>query len=162
MKRFAILYAATLVAATLSGCNTSHDADIKAVRDTETEWNQDYVFKNVDKILSHYADDAVLMTPGIPPSNGKAAIRNSIKELIADPALSIKFNASNIEVARSGDIAYTQGTYTLTMTDPQTKKPIHDHGSYVTTYRKQPDGSWKAVADIASSELTSSSPAPAP
>jgi hypothetical protein len=42
----------------------------------------------------------------------------------------------------------------LTLTDPQTKQVVNDHGSYVTTYRKQPDGAWKAVADIASSEVS--------
>jgi hypothetical protein len=41
----------------------------------------------------------------------------------------------------------------MAMTDPQTRQVINDHGSYVTTYRKQPDGTWKAVADIATSEV---------
>ena len=78
--------------------------------------------------------------------------------MVSDPALSLKFHATKVEVAKSGDVAYTQGTYTLTLTDPQTKQVINDHGSYVTTYRKQPDGTWKAVADIATSEV----PPPAP
>jgi hypothetical protein len=41
----------------------------------------------------------------------------------------------------------------LTVTDPATHKPITDHGNYVTTFRKQADGSWKAAADIASSAV---------
>lgn len=40
------------------------------------------------------------------------------------------------EVAKSGDLAHTQGSYTLTVTDPATKKPIHDKGSYVTVLQK--------------------------
>jgi ketosteroid isomerase-like protein len=39
------------------------------------------------------------------------------------------------------------------MTDPSNHKPMNDHGNYVTTFRKQADGSWKAVADIASSAV---------
>jgi len=159
MKRFAILCAMPLIA-TLTACNSNHNADIKALRDTETQWNQEYVFKDVDKIMAHYADDAVLMAPGTPISKGKAAIHKDLKAMLADSALSLKFSASNIEVARSGDIAYTQGAYTMTMTDPQTKQVIKDHGSYITTYRKEPDGSWKVVADIASSELPPSTPSP--
>jgi hypothetical protein len=51
----------------------------------------------------------------------------------------------------------------MTMTDPSSKKVIDDHGSYVTTYSKQPDGSWKAVADIATSEAPPAArPAPTP
>jgi ketosteroid isomerase-like protein len=94
----------------------------------------------------------------MPVSSGKDAIRKTIAGMLTDPALSLKFQASRVEVAKSGDIAYTQGSYTMTMTDPNTKQVVNDHGSYVTTYAKQPDGSWKAVADIATSEM----PPPAP
>jgi hypothetical protein len=60
-------------------------------------------------------------------------------------------------------MGFTQGSYTMTMTDPSSKKVITDHGSYVTTYAKQPDGSWKAVADIATSEVPpATQPSPAP
>jgi ketosteroid isomerase-like protein len=72
--------------------------------------------------------------------------------------LALSFKASKVDVAKSGDLGYTQGTYKMTMTDPTTHKPVEDHGTYVTTYRKQADGSWKAVTDIASSSV----PPPAP
>jgi len=48
-------------------------------------------------------------------------------------------------------MAFTQGSYLLTITDPQSKKVVHDNGSYVTTYRREADGTWKAVTDIATS-----------
>ncbi|HTC76347.1 MAG TPA: SgcJ/EcaC family oxidoreductase [Edaphobacter sp.] len=161
MKRFATLCAITAMALTLTACNQTpdtHDADVKAVQDNEAQWNQDWAAKDQDKIVAHYADDAVLMVSGTPSSSGKEAINAALKQMTSDPALSLKFHASKVEVAKSGDVAYTQGTYTLTLTDPQTKQLINDHGSYVTTYRKQLDGSWKAVADIATSEV----PPPAP
>jgi ketosteroid isomerase-like protein len=74
-----------------------------------------------------------------------------LNDMVGDTALSLSFEATRIEVAKSGDVAYTQGAYTMTMTDSATKKPITDKGSYVTVYKKQADGSWKAVSDIASS-----------
>ena len=73
--------------------------------------------------------------------------------MLADPAVSLTFQSSKVDVAKSGDLGYTQGSYKLTVTDPTTHKPINDHGSYVTTFRKQADGSWKAEADIATSEV---------
>jgi ketosteroid isomerase-like protein len=72
--------------------------------------------------------------------------------------MTLKFQAARVEVAKSGDQAYTQGSYAMTMTDPASKQVVNDHGSYVTTYRKQADGTWKAVADIATSDV----PPPAP
>ena len=47
-------------------------------------------------------------------------------------------------------MAYLQGTYT--MTDPMTKKPMTDKGKYLTVFTKQPDGSWKAIADAFNSD----------
>jgi uncharacterized protein (TIGR02246 family) len=157
MKRLAALCGLAVLGGLLVGCNQAppdtRQADVQVLKDNEAQWNQDYVSKDVDKLVAHYADDAVLMAPGMPPSSGKDAIRKVLQEMMADPALSLKFQASKVEVARSGDLGYTQGSYTLTMTDPNTKQVINDHGSYVTTYRKQADGSWKAVADIATSEV---------
>jgi len=150
--------AALLLAGCAAAPPDTHDADVKAIKDDEAQWNQQYAAKDVDKAVAHYADNAILMAPGMPVSSGKDAIRKTIAGMLTDPALSLKFQASRVEVAKSGDIAYTQGSYTMTMTDPNTKQVVNDHGSYVTTYAKQPDGSWKAVADIATSEM----PPPAP
>jgi len=153
---------ATVIALLLAGCSQTapdtREADAKAVKDTETQWNQDYVTKELDKVAAHYADNAVLMISGMPSSSGKDAIRKTLTEMLADPALTLKFQASRVEVAKAGDLAYTQGSYTMTMTDPMSKQVINDHGSYVTTYSKQPDGSWKAVADIATSEVPPAMP----
>jgi uncharacterized protein (TIGR02246 family) len=161
------LCGAALMALLLAGCSQTapdtREADAKAIKDLESRWNQDFASKDVEKMVAHYADDAVVMSPGMPPSSGKDAIRKMLTEMTADPALSLKFQASRVEVAKSSDIAYTQGSYTMTMTDPSSKKVIDDHGSYVTTYSKQPDGSWKAVADIATSEAPPAArPAPTP
>jgi len=164
MKRTTIFSVALLVTLALTGCNqlSSHDAAVKAIQDTETHLNHDYASRDVDKIMDHYADDAVMMVPGTPISNGKAAIREGVKPMAADPALALKFASTRVEVAKSGDLAWTQGTYTLTMTDPQSHQVINDHGSYVTTYSKQPDGSWKTVPDIVTSEVPPPAPTPAP
>jgi uncharacterized protein (TIGR02246 family) len=165
MNRFAALCAATALTLTAVACNDAdtHDADVKAVQANETQWLQDYATKDADKIAAHYTDDAVLIVPGTPVASGKDAIRTELKQMVADPALALKFQATKVDVAKSGDLAYTQGSYTLSLTDPQTKQIINDHGSYVTTYRKQPDGSWKAVVDIVTSDVpppTSAPPSP--
>jgi uncharacterized protein (TIGR02246 family) len=166
MKVFVTLCGTTILALGMTACNQTppaapdtHDADVKAISDTEAQWNKDYVAKDADKIAAYYADDAVLMVPGGPVSSGKDAIRAAMKQMVSDPAMSLTFQASKVDVAKSGDLGYTQGSYKLTVTDPVTHKVINDHGSYVTTYRKQADGSWKAVADIATSEVPPAPPA---
>lgn len=165
MKRTTFLSAAASIAALmLTGCAASsapdgRDAIVQALKDNEAQWNRDYVTKDAAKLLAHYADDAILMAPGMAAGSGREAIRKMLTEMVSDPALSLQFQASRIEVAKSGDIAYTQGAYTMTMTDPNSKQVIHDHGNYVTTYRKEADGSWRAVADIATSDVPPAPPA---
>ena len=156
MKRWMTLAWVTMAIAMVLGCNRGRDtaADAQAIQDTEKQWNQDYVMKDADKLAAYYADDAVLMAPGMAPSVGRESIRATLRQLVADPALSLRFSSAKIDVAESGDLGYTRGAYVMTMTDPQTKKVIHDQGSYVTTYRKDADGKWRAVADIATSEAT--------
>jgi ketosteroid isomerase-like protein len=41
----------------------------------------------------------------------------------------------------------------MTVSNPKDKKPITDHGKYLTVFKKQPDGSWKMVADMINSDL---------
>jgi uncharacterized protein (TIGR02246 family) len=165
MKHRLALISVCGAVALLTGCNQmpdTRDADAKALKDNEAQWNLDWAAKDIDKVMAHYADNAVLMTPGTPVASGKDAIRKGLQMMMADPALSLKFQPSRVEVARSSDIAYTQGTYTLTLTEPATKQLINDHGTYVTTYAKQPDGTWKAVVDMADSEVPPPAPPMAP
>lgn len=160
MKTLVTLCGMTLISIAATGCNTAppaapdtHEADVKAISDTEQQMVKDWAAKDADKVAAAYADDAVVMTPGADATHGKEAIRAMVKQMVADPGLSLTFQPSRVEVAKAGDMGYTQGSYKLSITDPKTKKETTDHGSYVTTYRKLPDGSWKAVADIATSEV---------
>lgn len=167
MKAVATLCSTALVALFLTACTQApppappdtHDADVKAINDLETQWNQDYVARDGDKAAAYYADDAVLMTPGMEALHGKDAIHNGLKQMMSDPAFSLKFHADRVDVSKSGDVAYSQGSYQMTGTEPSSHKVMNDHGSYVTTYHKQTDGSWKAVADIATSAVPMSPPA---
>jgi ketosteroid isomerase-like protein len=56
--------------------------------------------------------------------------------------------SDRIQVAASGDLAYTRGHYSMTMTDPVSRKPAASGGSYLTVWRRQADGGWKAVEDF--------------
>lgn len=170
MNRMLTFCAATMLAAGLTACNEApapaanastgnHDADVQAIRDTETRWSQDFASKDPAKMASYYTDDATFMGPGMPPASGREAIQKFDAEMAKDPAFSLHFQSSKIDVASSGDLAYSRGTYTLTTTNPATKKPIDDHGGYLTAFRKQADGSWKAVADIVVSEVPMTPPA---
>jgi len=131
-------------------------ADVQAVKDIETAWVREYAAKDLEKGAAHYADNASLMIANMPILSGKEAIHGALKELLADPNFSLNFQAVKAEASKSGDLVYTEGTYTMTISlDP--KKPkgkvISDKGKYLTIYQKQADGSYKAIEDINNSDL---------
>jgi uncharacterized protein (TIGR02246 family) len=130
----------------------------KSVRDVEANMSRAMATKDASAVASNYATDAILMVPGMPPMKGHEAIRAGMSSMLADPNFKLDFASDRVEVADSGDMAATRGNYTLTATNPATKKVMTDKGSYVTVFRKQTDGAWKAVLDINTSEL----PPPAP
>lgn len=168
MKRPFVFLGAAALAVLMSGCSETpatsaaagHDADVQAIKNIEAQWNKDFAAKDADKLAAHYTDNAVLMNPGAPPSVGQDAIRKTIGAMVGDPAFSLKFEPTQVEVSKSGDMAYTQGTYEMTMTDAGTRKVVNDKGTYLTVYEKQPDGSWKAVEDAAISEIPPAAPEP--
>jgi len=129
----------------------------RALRDLDAQWSAAAGTKDLEKTVSYYADDANVMPPNGPAATTKEAIRAAWKELLTTAGASISWTASKVEVASSGDIAYTTGAYQLTMNDAGGKS-VPDHGKYLEVWKKQADGSWKVVADIWNSDL----PAPAP
>jgi uncharacterized protein (TIGR02246 family) len=148
------------VAIILSGCNQAptgpvdrRGADARTIRDLETGWNRDFTRSDVERLLSRYTDGAVLLVPNSAPATGKEAIRDALKQVVQDGNFSLKLENSNVEVSRDGDLAYSQGMYETTFTDPATSRQVQDHGSYVIVYRRQADGLWKAAADIRTSSV---------
>lgn len=107
--------------------------------------------RSVDALVEEfYVDGARLMAPGRPPVQGAADLR-SFWQNEFDQGL-VTLNMSPTEIDGSGDLAYEIGTYDL-MVRREARGPFQDHGKYVIVYKRQPDDSWKAAADIFNSDL---------
>jgi uncharacterized protein (TIGR02246 family) len=138
----------------LAGCNKAVESKVdtaaieKQIRDNEAKWMAAYNSHDAAALASNYAEDAVLANPDTPLVSGLDAIRKETAGFAADPNLKIDFSSDRVGVAASGDLAYSRGHYSMTYTDPDTKKPADSTGHYLTVYRKQADGSWKAVEDF--------------
>jgi ketosteroid isomerase-like protein len=52
-----------------------------------------------------------------------------------------------VTVASAGDLATSRGHYTITTSDKTTGKPVTSSGTYLTVYKKQADGGFKAMED---------------
>jgi uncharacterized protein (TIGR02246 family) len=132
----------------------SGDADgIKqAIKADEKNWNQQFKSNDLEGLLGHYADGAYFVAPGSKPANGSTEVRKTYAAGLSDQNFAISFASDKIDVAGSGDLAYARGRFMEKYTDPKTQKAVTDNGSYLTVYRKQSDGSWKAVEDFAAAD----------
>jgi ketosteroid isomerase-like protein len=105
-------------------------------------------------VKAYYAEDAVVLPPNGPLVQGRAAMESWFASF---PPMS-DFRAEIIEVEGRGDLAYVRGAYSMLFTPPGASEPIKDTGKYIEIWRKQADGSWRAIRDIFNSDL----PLPAP
>ena len=137
----------------------AHDthADENALKTLDAEWAKAAGGKDVDKTVSYYSDDAIVLPPNSPPLTSKEQIHAMWKGLLGAPGFSGGWSATRVDVARSGDFAYVTGTYEMTENDAS-GKPQTDKGKYLEVWKKQADGSWKCVADMFSTNLPAASP----
>ena len=143
-----------------NGGSASPDKVKQAIQADEAKWNQQFKDKDTEGVVGHYADDAYFVAPGVKPADGSTAIRQVYATAGTDPAFQIKFASDKVDVASSGDMAYSRGHFSEQYTDPKTQKVMADSGSFLTVWKKQDDGSWKAVEDFAVADPDSTKPVP--
>ena len=101
-------------------------------------------------MVSAYFADASLMFPNAPTLQGED-LRTAIRALAADPNFSIQFSTDRVEVAKSGEIGYTRGTYTMTMSDRDSTESFAKRAS---TSPSIPGlrMAWKMMEDISNAD----------
>ena len=130
-------------------------ADEQAVRAADAEWSKVAGAKDLNKTVSYYADDAVVLPPNQSMVTSKDGIRNLWKGFL-DSLTDISWETTRVKTSNSGDMGYLIGTYSMTMKDG-----TKDTGKYCEVWKKQADGKWKVVADMFSSDLPLSAASPA-
>lgn len=123
-----------------------------AVRAADVAWEKAMSGRDTTAAVAVVEPSGSMLAPNAPIATGPEAIRALITGFYSMPGMSIHWQATKVEAARSGDLAYSSGTYELGFMDPK-GKPLTDHGKYVTVWRKQADGSWKVAMDIFNSDL---------
>lgn len=146
-----------------SACNQpapdTRAADESAIREADAQWSKTAGANDLEATVAYYTDDAALLPPNAPIATGKQAI-HAVWAGLLGPGVSLSWQATKVEVARSGDLGYLRGTYQLTMKDPK-GATMSEKGKMVEVWKKQADGKWKVVADIFNSDEPPPPPAPA-
>ena len=145
--KLAILCAAS--AATLSSCSDkqSDKEGVNALMETSRAWSAAVKTGDVNRIVSFWTDDAVVMMPNEPIRRGKGEILPYVVQSLKTPGFSISWEPIEGTISKSGDIGYLIERDRVTFPDGH-GGIIQRVGRGVTVWKKQPDGSWKDALDI--------------
>ena len=126
--------------------------DERTILELDTAWSKSASTRDSETCLSFLADDISLPFSNGPTLSGKESVRRWVKMVMANPGLDWRWQAQKVEVSRDGTMAYVTGTYQLSLKSG-TGKQVTDRGKYLTVWRKEADGKWKAVVDTANTDL---------
>jgi ketosteroid isomerase-like protein len=146
--RTAIKAAALVLALGLTACGGAADPpfgqdDSAAIRKTTADLAAGINGKNVDQILTLYADNSVFMPPNAPLLRGRDPLKSFYTDLVAKVS-DIKLEPA--DVAGHGPIGYESGTYTMTI------GATRDRGKFLFILRKMA-GNWRLEYTSWSSDL---------
>jgi len=135
----------------LSGITVyAQSVDVAAERATLLQADKDWAAAakagDVQRIVTFWADDAINYYPGKPPAVGKQAIIELVKQNRSIPGFSLSWEPAHAEVAQSGELGYTSGSFQLSLNDAE-GNPLQKHGNYVCIWKKATDGSWKCAVE---------------
>lgn len=124
----------------------------QSLRASDAALQEAVAVRDLDAIMTFYAEDAVLLPTAEPIVSGRSAIREEWHHILSIPDFANKSALTKLEIAASGDVAYTMGTYLATMRGEDgniAKEP----GKWVSIWKRQRDGRWQIVVDTYNTDI---------
>jgi ketosteroid isomerase-like protein len=142
------IVAAGLFVASVALAAPAPDEKAALIRIDE-QFSADAQRMGVAEAFARYAaPDARMLPQGSDVVSGLDGVRKQMSGFPKGATLAWKpFHA---DVAASGDLGYTLGTYELRAKDGSGQATVA-YGKYCSIWKKQPDGSWKWVVDVGTS-----------
>jgi ketosteroid isomerase-like protein len=107
--------------------------------------------RDIERILSYWTDDAIVLPPGMPAVIGKAALRQYVQTSLQIPGFRITWNSTDVTFSPDGKLAYMFGRNSVSMTTPDGATIINE-GRAVTIWRREADNEWRCAVDIWNAE----------
>jgi ketosteroid isomerase-like protein len=140
MKRKILLSIILFALGAGAGAQEKERSALGAMIETEREFSRTSVAKGIrEAFIANLADDATMFTPH------PVAAKKWMMEQPAQPGL-LTWEPVFADMSRAGDLGYTTGPWEFRKNGPNDKEVAH--GNFITVWKKQSDGAWKAVVDI--------------
>lgn len=148
LPRLALAIAAFTLAAGCSPPRFDSTAESEKLLQRDAEWAEvTSAGKDIDRIVSYWSDDAVIIPQGQPVLEGKAAIRSFVTSSLQIPGFEIRWRSEKVTFSPDGKLAYMRGTNEITVPGPNGVL-VTLPGRGITVWRLEADGQWRCVVDI--------------
>ncbi|HKG14737.1 MAG TPA: hypothetical protein VKB12_15530 [Pyrinomonadaceae bacterium] len=119
------------------------DAARRTLADAERSLAEDSASKGMTTALLSRADETLrLYRQNTFPVVGREAVRKTLKDM----SEFVKWETLKTDVAASGDLGYTYGTYSVM---PKGSERPSEQGNYARVWRRQGKGPWRVVFNVA-------------
>jgi len=120
--------------------------EIKSIiLDINTRWDAAFNSKQPAQVAALYDNDATVLPAGAAQVSGPAAILDFWTNTIAQGIIDHKIEM--LEVGVDGNLAFQRGLWSAAVVDATGQRQIFS-GNLHVLYRRQADGSWKALTHI--------------
>jgi ketosteroid isomerase-like protein len=125
---------------------------VKAVLAADAAWLKAFTARDLEKSLFFCDEHSSMLVPNAPIATGKKAIAKLIAAGFALRDYKLAWHPNKAGVARSGELGYTSGKYTVSFKDAS-GRTISEKGKYLMVWKKRADGAWKVLFDMNNSDL---------
>jgi ketosteroid isomerase-like protein len=149
LPSFAAVLLVSVTIFTNARLSASPTSGADTLRQLEADFMKAAVEKGSQGYLSYYAEDAAELPNGEDALHGRENIAKTMG-FLDDKNNHLTWTPVYADMAASGDLGYTYGTFEFRSKDKD-GKPTVEYGKYVSIWKKQKDGSWKVVMDMGNS-----------
>ena len=121
------------------------NTDEMAIKEVIGCWHDRTAAGDVEGVLELIAEDAVFLTPGHPPIEGRARFETGLRKVLATHQIESTGNIREVVVA--GDLAYCVTDLTVRMTPQSGGEARVRSGFAMSIFRRRPDGTWQLSRD---------------
>jgi ketosteroid isomerase-like protein len=123
------------------------EAERAALFHADESWAAAVEAEDVERVFTFWTDDAVIYPPVGPAIEGIEAIREFVRQSREQEGFAIGWSPTGAEVSSTADVGYTFGAWERTAPGPDGTL-ASSAGTYVSIWRKQPDGTWRCSVEI--------------
>lgn len=153
--KFNQLIIVSIIMFTMAACTQNtidQQAEAEKLMELSRSWAKSVKDKDIEEMLSYWADDAIVMSPNEPSVVGIEALRGMVERSMKIPGFEINWEPQEAYVSKSGDLGYViiKNYMTMPVDTLGNTRTIFNKG--VEIWKKQENNTWKNVIDISNSD----------